>query len=122
MLLLKFLLIPAALGLLLYSYAVNHPGLIRISLILIGVTVAVRILVWFLASSARCPLCMTPVMANLRCATHKRAKRLFGSYRNRVAYGILFKGWFTCPYCHEQTAMQVRSSSRQSYKSAHPHD
>lgn len=121
LLVLKVLLIPTVLGLLFYSYFVSNREMIQIALGLGGATVLVHILVWSIATSARCPLCMTPVMAKLRCATHRRARTLFGSYRNRVAYGILFKGSFTCPYCHEQTAMEVRSGNR-SYKSAHPHD
>jgi hypothetical protein len=121
LLILKLVLFPSAVGLLLYAFYENNEELVRIALGVGLVTILLHLLVWSLAFNTRCPLCMTHVMANLKCSTHRRARKLFGSYRNRVAYGILFKGCFTCPYCHEQTSMTVRSGNRPQ-KSAHPYD
>ncbi len=118
---LKVLLIPAVIGLLFYAYTTSNHGLIKLALGLAGLTAVIGVLVWSLASSARCPLCMMPVMGNLKCSPHRRARPLLGSHRNRVAFAILSKGWFTCPYCHEQTAMQVRKSNLLK-KPLHPHD
>jgi hypothetical protein len=63
----------------------------------------------FCASSHTCcPLCMTPVLSNRSCSKHRRARKVFGSYRLLVALSILFRNSFRCPYCNEQTAMKVR--------------
>jgi hypothetical protein len=121
LLILKLLLIPSTVGLLLYAYYHENHEIIRIALGMGFLAILLHLLVWSLAFNTRCPLCMTHVMANLKCSTHRRARKLFGSYRNRVAYEILFKGCFTCPYCHEQTSMTVRSGNRPQ-KSAHPYD
>lgn len=55
-----------------------------------------------------CPLCMTPVLSNRSCSKHRRARKIFGSYRLMVALSILFRNSFRCPFCYEQTAMKVR--------------
>jgi hypothetical protein len=67
---------------------------------------------WILAARARCPLCLTPVLATKECAKHRRARTLLGSYRLRVALSILFKNTFHCPYCSEKSGMKVRSRFR----------
>lgn len=64
---------------------------------------------WIIAQRARCPLCLTPVLAVKGCAKHRSARTFIGSYRLRVALAILFKDRFHCPYCHEPTAMEVRN-------------
>jgi hypothetical protein len=63
---------------------------------------------WIVSSRARCPLCMTTVLADKSCSKHREARRLLGSFRLRVALSILFRNHFHCPYCGEPTAMQVR--------------
>lgn len=70
---------------------------------------------WFLSSRARCPLCMVPPLHPKSCQKHRRAKRLFGSHRLRVATTVLFRDFFQCPYCGEATkiAARVRSSRRE---------
>ena len=71
-----------------------------------------RISQWILAARARCPLCLTPVLASKDCAKHRRARTFMGSHRLRVALSILFKNTFHCPYCSEKSAMTVRNSRR----------
>ncbi|MFD0895611.1 hypothetical protein ACFQ5Q_18435 [Luteolibacter ambystomatis] len=60
------------------------------------------------ASRARCPLCTIPPLLKKGCQKSRKAKRFFGSYRLRVAGGILFRGAFQCPYCGEPTKLMVR--------------
>ncbi|MEX1048263.1 MAG: hypothetical protein WED15_01955 [Akkermansiaceae bacterium] len=105
---LKWLLIPATLGLLLYSLLVLDRDLTIIALLLGALIISVAILQRLLAARTRCPLCMTEVLATKRCAKHRGARKFLGSYRLRVASGILFKDSFLCPFCHEPTAMEVR--------------
>ncbi|MCX8496259.1 MAG: hypothetical protein ORN51_08770 [Akkermansiaceae bacterium] len=63
-----------------------------------------------MAQRTKCPLCMVPVMGSPSCVKHRRTRKLFGSYRFRVALSSLFAGYFTCPYCQEVTSMEVRPS------------
>lgn len=60
----------------------------------------------------RCPLCMVPPLLNRRCARHRTARKMFGSYRLRVAQSILLGNHFRCPYCGEPTVMEVRYTNR----------
>jgi hypothetical protein len=108
----KWLLIPATLVVLLYSILVAERELTIIALWLGALVVAVAILQRLLANRARCPLCMTPVLSINGCSKHRKASRFLGSYRLRVAQGVLFKGAFLCPYCHEATEMKVRFRRR----------
>jgi len=65
-----------------------------------------------LAQRTKCPLCMVPVMGSPSCVKHRKARKLLGSYRLRVALSSLFLGYFSCPYCQEMTSMEVRASRR----------
>jgi len=70
--------------------------------------VFLRVIQWFLASRAKCPLCMVPSLSNRGCAKNRNARKLFGSYRLRVAGTILLRNYFRCPYCGEPTVMELR--------------
>lgn len=105
----KCLLAPAALLILLYSILVGDESLTMMSLWLGGLILLIAILQSLIASRTRCPLCMTHVLSAKRCVKHRKARSILGSYRLRVALGILFKGSFTCPYCHERSVMEVRA-------------
>ena len=109
---LKFLLGPTALGVLFYALHRGDYKLTIVALALGGGTILNVILQWIFASRTRCPLCMTPVLADKECSKHRRASPLFGSYRLRVALSILFKNSFRCPYCHEKSALEVRPQRR----------
>ena len=109
---LKYLLAPAAVGLLVYSLATGRRHLTFLAIGLGVATLFVIFIQWIIAERARCPLCMTPVLANKACAKHRHSRPLCGSYRLRVALGVLFRGSFVCPYCHEPSVMQVRHRGR----------
>lgn len=115
LLLLKWLIIPAALVFLGYSLVHAHWNQVGgdwnhvyLALGLMGFALALLIVQWVLAARCRCPLCLGPPLARKACVKHRSATRLFGSYRLRVAHSIVWKGCFRCPFCGETTVMQVR--------------
>jgi len=97
------LLVLAASGLLLVSVFANDRHLLIFGSILVAVSLALILAQWIAASHAGCPLCMTPVLAPMGCMKHRKAKRLLGCYRLRVAFAIMFTERFRCPYCNEST-------------------
>jgi len=109
LLVVKWALVPLVVGLLIYSLIANDRDLAIGALGLGFVTLLMGILQWVLASRTRCPLCMTPVLASKGCSKHRHARRFLGSFRLRVALAVLFRGSFLCPYCHEKSAMLVRT-------------
>jgi hypothetical protein len=106
---LKLTLYPLAGGVLIYSLWKSDRELTIVSIGLLALTVLVVILQWLVSARARCPLCLTPVLAAKKCSKHRNARPFLGSYRLRAALAILFRGWFHCPYCNEPCAMEVRS-------------
>ena len=106
---LGWLMIPAVAGTLSYSIMTDDPGLTKIGIALLALTILIMILQCLIASRTRCPLCMTPVLASKRCSKHRHARTFLGSHRLRVAFAILFKNAFKCPYCNEASAMEVRN-------------
>ncbi len=102
------LLIVTAIGLLLVSIFANDKHLMIYGSILVGISLVLIFAQWIAASQAGCPLCRTPVLAPMGCVKHRKARRLLGSYKLRVALGIMFKERFRCPYCNESTVMEVR--------------
>lgn len=118
---LQCLLVPLAAGVLMHAIIIGDRQRTFIAIGLGALAILVVILQWLVAARARCPLCMTSVMATKGCAKHRNARTIFGSHRLRVALAILFKGSFLCPYCHESSAMEVRA--RHGLKpSANPRD
>lgn len=53
------------------------------------------------ASKCRCQLCQVAMMLRMGCNKNSKAKSLFGSYRLRLALGVLFKNSYRCPACGE---------------------
>lgn len=106
----KFLLTPAAAGVLFYSLCVADRQLTIVGLGILSAAVISVIMQWLVARRANCPLCMTPVLARKGCAKHRSARPLFGSHRLPVALAVLFRDRFRCPYCGEPTLMQVREN------------
>jgi hypothetical protein len=111
---LKYLMVPGTGGLLVYSLAENDRQLTFIAIALGAGTLLMIGLQWVIAQRTRCPLCLTPVMANKGCSKHRNAKTVLGSHRLRVALAIIFRGSFVCPYCHEPSAMEVRTKRPES--------
>lgn len=109
---LKYLLIPTALGVLAWSLVQNDRRLTFVALGIGGVALLATLIQWIISTKTRCPLCMVPVLGSNGCSKNRNARRLFGSYRLRVAVSSLFRGHFRCPYCNEPSALQVRSRPR----------
>lgn len=108
LLLLKWLLISSAIGLLLASWITIDKQLAGLALGMIAATILLGAIQWALSSHARCPLCVSPPLAHRRCSKHHKAGLLLGSYRFRVACTVAFRNYFRCPYCGESTAIKTR--------------
>lgn len=108
LLFLKYLCGVAAGGILVYSLVQDDSQLTWIAIGGGVLTLVVVILQWLFAAKTRCPLCLTPVLATKGCSKHRNSKTFLGSYRLRVALGVLFKGRFYCPYCNEPSVLEVR--------------
>jgi hypothetical protein len=106
------LLIVTASGMLLVSVFANDRHLLVHGTILVGISVVLIFAQWFAASQVGCPLCRTPVLAPMGCVKHRKARRLLGCYRLRVACAIIFKERFRCPYCNKHTAMESKERLR----------
>ena len=108
----KYFLVPATAGILVYSFIQSDAKLTLVAISLGIFTVLLMISQWIVAARTRCPLCLTPVLADKNCSTHRHARTTLGSHRLRVALAVLLRGSFSCPYCHERSAMQVRDGHR----------
>lgn len=106
------ILLPIGLGLLLTSVLTNERHMMIYGLIAGLTGVFLIVAQWIAASHAGCPLCRTPVLAPMGCVKHRKARRLLGSYKLRVALAIMFTERFRCPYCNESTTMDVREKLR----------
>jgi len=104
----KWLLVAGSAVLLGYSLWVVNRDLTDLAVALMGLAVLVMLAQWLVAVRARCPLCIGFPLAHNACVTHRDSRRLFGSYRLRVAMSVVFQGWFRCPYCGESTVVAVR--------------
>ena len=104
----RCILAPGSVFLLVYSMYIGDQKLALIGVGLGVLTLLVVLVQLLISARARCPLCLTPVLANKQCAKHRNAKKFLGSHRLRVAMGVLFKGSFLCPYCHEPTSVEAR--------------
>ena len=81
---------------------------LRIAICLLIGFFALAILQWIISLQTKCPLCVPPVLASKSCSKNKKAQKLFGSYRLRVAASILSRNHYRCPYCSEPTELVVR--------------
>jgi hypothetical protein len=123
LLLAKCLLTPVAAGVLLYALVMQQqqPNLLMIGAWLAGAAVLAAILQWIFANRANCPLCLTSVLASRGCMKHRNSRKLFGSYRLRVALSAFFRGYFRCPYCNEPTSLEVRERNKRRGKKQQYH-
>ena len=104
----KWSLIAGSAAVLGYSLWGANRDLTYLAIGLMGLAVLVTLALWLIASRAHCPLCIGQPLAHKTCVTHRDTRRLFGSYRLRVALCVVFQGWFRCPFCGESTAIEVR--------------
>ncbi len=93
---------------LVYSLIIVDHDLTHVGLAMMGVSVLLAIFLWALVNRLRCPLCLGLPLAISGSVKNRRALRLLGSYRFRVAVTILTKGHFRCPDCGEFTSVEVR--------------
>jgi hypothetical protein len=108
------LLFPAAVVMAIMSVMSGETGHSKIALALGGSAVVLTILQWIFASGGKCPLCTMPVLSKKGCSKHRNARCVAGSHRMPVAFGVLFKGHFRCPYCNEPTLLELRETVRRS--------
>lgn len=106
------LLIPVALGMLVYGLLIHHENFPLLGIGLVFFAIVLRGIQWILSLRAKCPLCMVPSLSHCGCSKNRNARKLFGSYRLRVATTILFRNYFRCPYCGEPSVMEVRRLKR----------
>ncbi|MFT4176118.1 MAG: hypothetical protein QM627_05630 [Luteolibacter sp.] len=109
--------IPSAIGVLVYSLVIENREISWIAIGMFGGLAICAAWQWLLANHAKCPLCHVPSISHKRCSRHRNAKRLFGSFRFRVAASILLQNSFRCPYCGERSALELRRHHR-SYSQA----
>lgn len=104
-------LLPAV-GILAYGVVTNDIPSITISGYIFGGLVLLLLFNFILTSKLRCPLCLVSPLQNRGCSKHRNVQRILGSHRLKVAKSILLEGRFSCPYCGEMTAMEIRSKNR----------
>ncbi|MCW1887636.1 hypothetical protein OKA04_23060 [Luteolibacter flavescens] len=107
-------MIPTAIGLVIYGVVTGEHDYLKIALAVGVGAVLLAIFQWIFASGGKCPLCMMPVLVKKGCSRNRNAKCVAGSYRLPVAYGVLVKGHFRCPYCNEPTMLELRETVRRS--------
>jgi hypothetical protein len=104
-------LLPAV-GILAYGVITRDIPWITISGYIFGGLVLLLLVNFVLTSKLRCPLCLVSPLQNRGCSKHRNVQRILGSHRLKVAKSILVEGHFSCPYCGEMTAMEIRSKNR----------
>jgi len=116
----NFLLAAIAAGMLIHSMITESRPMALAGTALMTFCMLLVILQWVAAGCVACPLCHTPVLAPKSCMKHRRAQRLLGSHRLRVASSVMFRNRFRCPYCNEFTTMELRETiQRPSYQRSH---
>ena len=90
----------------------RDPAVVRVFLWSAGSLPVLGIAYLAIGSRAKCPLCTNPPLTPRRCTKHRNAKRLFGSYRLKVAMSVFFNDSFVCPHCGEPTLLEVRDRNR----------
>ena len=111
LLLINWLLLPAAFIVLILAWVRIDRQLALLSVCLIAAAGVVGVIQWGLSALVRCPLCLTTPIARRACSKHRKAKRLLGSYRLRVACAVIFRKYFRCPYCGKTTTVNTRVDS-----------
>jgi len=107
-------LIPAAMVMAFVSVLSGETKYSKIALVAGASAAGLAVLQWILASGGKCPLCRMPVLSRMGCSRHRNARCVAGSHRLPVAFGVLFKGHFRCPYCNEPTLLALRDAGPRS--------
>ena len=98
------------------ALVLNDRQLFVLALALLAWDLVLLVTCRLVASGARCPLCMGPIFLSRRCQRNQHARKIFGSYRLRVAGNIILTNTFKCPYCGEST--RCTPKKRPSYRPA----
>lgn len=101
-----------AVATLIYSIMIDERSLLLPALVGIIFGIVLLIIFRIVSSSARCSLCAGAVLLSTRAQRNRNAKKLFGSYRFRVARDIALTGTYRCPYCGENTLCIAKDRSR----------
>lgn len=96
-------------GLLVYAMIDEAPLAAYVALVLGGFLIVFTLAQVTCASQVRCPICLVTPLAPHLCSKNRRAAKLLGSYRLRVAASVLHEGTFQCPYCGEMTRVETRA-------------
>lgn len=107
-LVINWILISAAGGILIFSLIVADRSLSYLGFGIFTGSMGLGLIQWSVSAHALCPLCLTPPIAHRRCSRHRFAQRLLGGYRLHVAISVIFRTRFRCPYCGEWTAVEAR--------------
>lgn len=105
---LGLIMIVGSISFLAYALFFNHKQHLILATGLVGASVLVFVFQWITSARARCPLCLVPSMAKKNCSKNRKAEKLLGSYRLKVASSIILHNHFRCPYCNEPTVLEVR--------------
>jgi DNA-directed RNA polymerase subunit RPC12/RpoP len=106
---LLFLLIPASIGMGLYTLFVMEGEPARIALGLIMLLCVVTAILGWLSQGARCPRCLVGSFTRKNCSKHGSARTFLGSHRLHMAFSVIFRNFLQCPYCGESIAMKTRA-------------
>lgn len=113
LLVLLWLLVPATLGLLIYTLLLDDTKFKDLLLGLNIATLAAVVIHWPLSAHVRCPICLGQAISQDGGSRNRNAKPLFGSYGLRVACSTILRRYFCCPCCGENTELKVRSRGSQ---------
>lgn len=101
------------LALLLFFISVGYAWYERSDLsywILLGTFLA-SLLTWIIfalwSSRCLCQLCLAKILSRAKCSENHNAKKLFGSYRLRLALSALTLGRFRCYFCGEEFTLEL---------------
>lgn len=108
LLLLMYPLLPVSIIILFYGVISRGFDLLYLVAIFFAFWIFLKILIYIKSKRLICPLCLGNQYREFGCIKHKKAEKLLGSYRAKVAVSILSKNMFRCSYCGENTVMQVR--------------
>ncbi|GEM_PF-2114008 len=115
----KELLVLVALGYGLFFLINKDFRLLKLTLI--GCFMAWSLLsIIFVASQEKCVcgLCrVSPISKKKHCNKHKNAKKWLWSYVWPVIFGVLIRGFYTCPYCGELFKNRARAEKYTDEKS-----
>lgn len=110
---LLFLLIPASIGMGLYTLFVMEGKPARIALGLIMLLALVTLILGWLSRGTRCPRCLVGTFTRKNCSKHGSARLLLGSHHLHAAFSIIFRNSLHCPYCGEAIALKTRNAGSQ---------